>query len=174
MLFNLLKRLPEPSELSGNLSKLLINAPKYALKPVNLVPEKVQQTLLLSVLSKVLTQALEDGELAFLQNNWLHIDITDVPFHFYLSVNENNGLILQKKLEQEVNVRFAGDTQSMLQLMSRNIDPDTLFFQRKLLVTGDTELGLEIKNFLDDMDLDNLPSLLQTALQKYNELAITT
>ena len=173
MLFNLLKGLLEPSQLSNRLPEVLVKVPKYALKPMNIIPEKVQQTLLSTVLSKVLTQALANEELAFLQNNWLHIDITDVPFHFYISVNENNKLLLQKQLDQEANVRFAGDSQSMLQLMSRNIDPDTLFFQRKLLVTGDTELGLEIKNFLDDMDLSQLPNFIQSALQKYNELAVS-
>lgn len=173
MLFNLLKRLPEPSQLTNKLPEVLVKAPKYALKPINLIPAKAQQALLSALLSKVLTQALEDRELEFLQNNWLHIDITDVPFHFYISVDENNKLLLQKQLDHEANVRFAGDSQSMLQLMSRNIDPDTLFFQRKLLVTGDTELGLEIKNFLDDMDLNQLPSFIQNALQKYNELAVS-
>lgn len=171
MLQSLIKRLPEPSQLPSKLSSLLVSAPKYALKPMNLAPAQAQQALLTTALSKVLTQALLDDELEFLQNNWLHVDITDVPFHFYLSVDDNKKLVIKKQLEQEPNVCFAGDTQSMLQLMSRNIDPDTLFFQRKLLVTGDTELGLEIKNFLDDMDLEHLPKIIQTALQKYNEVA---
>lgn len=173
MLLNLIKRLPEPSKLSAKLPSILVKAPKFALKPINMLPQKAQQTLLTAALSKVLTQALLDGELEFLQNNWLHVDITDVPFHFYLSVDDNQKLVITKQLEQEANVCFAGNTQSMLQLMSRNIDPDTLFFQRKLLVTGDTELGLEIKNFLDDMDLEHLPNAIQTALQKYNELAVS-
>lgn len=32
-------------------------------------------------------------------------------------------------------------------------DPDTLFFQRRLLIEGDTALGLGIKNLLDGMEM---------------------
>lgn len=34
-------------------------------------------------------------------------------------------------------------------LVRRREDPDTLFFTRRLVLEGDTELGLEIKNALD-------------------------
>ena len=37
-------------------------------------------------------------------------------------------------------------------LVSRQEDPDTLFFQRRLTIEGDTELGLEVKNILDALD----------------------
>ena len=36
-----------------------------------------------------------------------------------------------------------------LALALRREDPDTLFFSRRLVVEGDTELGLAIKNALD-------------------------
>ena len=36
-----------------------------------------------------------------------------------------------------------------LALALRREDPDTLFFTRRLVIEGDTELGLEIKNALD-------------------------
>ena len=36
-----------------------------------------------------------------------------------------------------------------LALARRREDPDTLFFTRRLVLEGDTELGLEIKNALD-------------------------
>ncbi|WP_313168646.1 ubiquinone anaerobic biosynthesis accessory factor UbiT, partial [Massilia oculi] len=38
------------------------------------------------------------------------------------------------------------------QLAARKEDPDTLFFSRRLLMEGDTELGLTIKNTLDAID----------------------
>ena len=34
--------------------------------------------------------------------------------------------------------------------------PTPLFFQRRLQMEGDTELGLEVKNFLDGLDVDSL------------------
>ncbi len=38
-------------------------------------------------------------------------------------------------------------------LALRAEDPDTLFFARRLRVSGDTELGLVVKNLLDGIDL---------------------
>lgn len=37
-------------------------------------------------------------------------------------------------------------------LLARREDPDTLFFCRRLLSEGDTELGLVVKNLLDALD----------------------
>jgi predicted lipid carrier protein YhbT len=37
-------------------------------------------------------------------------------------------------------------------LAARKEDPDTLFFSRRLVMEGDTELGLLIKNTLDAID----------------------
>ncbi|MEF1307042.1 SCP2 sterol-binding domain-containing protein, partial [Vibrio owensii] len=50
----------------------------------------------------------------------------------------------------------------------RKEDPDTLFFQRRLSIEGDTELGLEVKNLMDSVDLEQLPKAMQVAL---NQLA---
>ena len=42
-------------------------------------------------------------------------------------------------------------------LALRREDPDTLFFTRRLVMTGDTELGLIVKNLLDAIDWPRLP-----------------
>jgi len=39
-----------------------------------------------------------------------------------------------------------------LALALRREDPDTLFFSRRLVLEGDTELGLALKNALDALD----------------------
>jgi predicted lipid carrier protein YhbT len=44
-----------------------------------------------------------------------------------------------------------------LALALRREDPDTLFFTRRLVMTGDTDLGLEVKNLLDAIDWSRLP-----------------
>lgn len=40
-----------------------------------------------------------------------------------------------------------------LQMLTRQEDPDTLFFHRRLVIEGDTELGLLVKNLLDRIEL---------------------
>jgi predicted lipid carrier protein YhbT len=51
-------------------------------------------------------------------------------------------------------------------LVSRQEDPDTLFFLRRLMIEGDTELGLAVKNLLDSRDPDDLPHWLWNILQR--------
>jgi predicted lipid carrier protein YhbT len=42
-------------------------------------------------------------------------------------------------------------------LATRKEDADTLFFHRQLKTSGNTELGLHIKNFLDGLEPETLP-----------------
>ncbi|WP_438883789.1 ubiquinone anaerobic biosynthesis accessory factor UbiT, partial [Bacillus cereus group sp. Bce006] len=41
-----------------------------------------------------------------------------------------------------------------------------LFFQRRLSIEGDTELGLAVKNLMDSVDLEQLPPVLQILLHQ--------
>ena len=54
-------------------------------------------------------------------------------------------------------MKISGTIHDFLLLISRTEDTDTLFFQRRLKMEGDTELGLQLKNFLDGMDIESLP-----------------
>ncbi|WP_291990051.1 SCP2 sterol-binding domain-containing protein [Candidatus Accumulibacter sp. ACC007] len=57
------------------------------------------------------------------------------------------------------DLAFSANLSAFLQLLARQEDPDTLFFNRELAIVGDTELGLVIKNMLDAIELPQLPSL---------------
>jgi predicted lipid carrier protein YhbT len=57
------------------------------------------------------------------------------------------------------DLSFSANLSAFLQLLARQEDPDTLFFNRELSIVGDTELGLVIKNMLDAVELPQLPSL---------------
>ena len=61
--------------------------------------------------------------------------------------------------EREPDLAFAANLSAYLQLLARQEDPDTLFFNRELEITGDTELGLLVKNMLDAVEWPTLPSL---------------
>lgn len=60
--------------------------------------------------------------------------------------------------EQSPHLAISASAHDFLLLALRKEDPDTLFFSRRLVMEGDTELGLLIKNTLDSLVL--LPSLL--------------
>jgi predicted lipid carrier protein YhbT len=54
---------------------------------------------------------------------------------------------------------FRANLSSFLQLVTRQEDPDTLFFNRELSIEGDTELGLVMKNMLDAVEWPRLPTM---------------
>jgi predicted lipid carrier protein YhbT len=54
------------------------------------------------------------------------------------------------------DVTMSARARDFLALLLREEDPDTLFFSRRLLMEGDTELGLLVKNTLDGIDLPRL------------------
>ncbi len=62
------------------------------------------------------------------------------------------------------NITFIATARDFLLLLSRREDPDTLFFSRRLVSEGDTELGLTVKNLLDALDPDAVIRGLPTPL----------
>ena len=61
--------------------------------------------------------------------------------------------------ERAADLAFSANLSAYLQLLARQEDPDTLFFNRELNIEGDTELGLLVKNMLDAVDWPRLPQL---------------
>ncbi|MBM4189675.1 MAG: SCP2 sterol-binding domain-containing protein [Betaproteobacteria bacterium] len=53
-------------------------------------------------------------------------------------------------------VTFSASAEDFVRLALRLEDPDTLFFNRRLLIEGDTDLGLAAKNLLDGVELETL------------------
>lgn len=54
------------------------------------------------------------------------------------------------------DLQFTAPLSAYLQMVSRQEDPDTLFFNRCLSIEGDTELGLRVKNMLDALEWPRL------------------
>ena len=48
---------------------------------------------------------------------------------------------------------------------AREADPDTLFFNRRLVVEGDTEFALLVKNTLDTIDIPRTRGILKRVLR---------
>ena len=55
--------------------------------------------------------------------------------------------------QRETDLCINASAHDFLLLAQRQQDPDTLFFNRRLVMEGDTELGLVVKNTLDALDL---------------------
>jgi predicted lipid carrier protein YhbT len=70
---------------------------------------------------------------------------------------------IDRKLDEDVCI--SGESLDFTFLAARKADPDTLFFQRRIRIEGNTELGLGVKNTMDSMDWDDLPLPLRKLLQ---------
>lgn len=68
------------------------------------------------------------------------------------------------------DLTISATARDFMLLLTRSEDPDTLFFSRRLLSEGDTELGLIVKNLLDALDpeavLRRLPMPLAHAARR--------
>ncbi|MDX2320019.1 MAG: SCP2 domain-containing protein [Moritella sp.] len=142
--------------------KLVHTVPGLLAIPAKVLPFSLQEKVLSQVLNKVFSEALADDEFEFLEQKWLQVEITDLAINWFISC-ENNKLVIAPKA-QAVDVSFKGNLNELVLITARKEDPDTLFFQRRLKIEGDTELGLEVKNMLDSFDLDELPKSVTTLL----------
>nr|WP_238485568.1 SCP2 domain-containing protein [Rahnella ecdela] len=129
--------------------------------PLKFTPFALQRQILQQVLSWQFRQALADGELDFLEGRWLKIDVSDLNLTWLMSVEEGKLVIAGGG---EADVSFSGNANDLILIAARKEDPDTLFFQRRLRIEGDTELGLYVKNLMDSIDLDTMPLLLKNGL----------
>jgi len=153
--------------LFNNLHHHLVkNAPNVLAVPSSLLPFFIQKKLLGELLARLFKEAIEDGDLEFLEDKWLKVEVTDLHFTWFLSFSEDKLVI--KESSEQVDVTFSGDVNELILVAGRKEDPDTLFFQRRLTIQGDTELGLEVKNLLDNIDFDNLPDIAQQAIQRFS------
>lgn len=66
---------------------------------------------------------------------------------------------------RQPDLTISATTRDYLALALREEDPDTLFFSRRLLMEGETDLGLLVKNTLDAVDWDALTTRLPGMLR---------
>ncbi|OED42920.1 hypothetical protein ACH42_11360 [Endozoicomonas sp. (ex Bugula neritina AB1)] len=121
--------------------------------PFRLLPESLTNAPLTRVINHLFHEPIEEGDFDFLEDRCLKIHITDLEVSFYVSFNGEQLLAGEPRHH---DVEFRGNARAFLLLASRQEDPDTLFFQRSLMIEGDTELGLGVKNLLDSLDLEEL------------------
>lgn len=145
------------------IAKVLLRAGTPVLPLSRYLPFAVQQRVLEKAMAQLFAQPLADGEFEVLRDRWLRIEIADLGLGWSLTCTDE-GLRLARQAPTDVCIR--GNWQEFLLLASRQEDPDTLFFRRRLIIEGDTELGLAVKNLLDSLDPDLLPPRLWQLIRK--------
>lgn len=154
--------------------QILPRLPQLAAKALGFTPNALLAPVLEQTLGRFFQQELASGELDFLAERSLHIHVSDLNLQFGVSLLEGRLRIALPCAAGDASIRASAN--DFILMINGRIDPDTLFFQRRLLMSGDTEMALQVKNLLDTIELgERLPkpllhasSLLADQLQQMN------
>lgn len=126
------------------------------------VPFVFKQLITESTLNRMFADAISEGEFDDFEGRTLRLEINGGQPGITLGLWQGRLRIVEG--EGEATIR--GGWSAFYQLANRKLDPDQLFFQRKLIIEGDTELGLGIKNLLDSLEW-RLPEVPAPALPRF-------
>ena len=99
----------------------------------------------------------------FLANKWVAICVEDLQLAFEVSFDGQ----WQVRQLTDAQVTFSANSAELILVAAAKEDPDSLFFQRKLSIQGDTELGLEVKNLLLSIEFASMPSPIRLSVEKF-------
>jgi predicted lipid carrier protein YhbT len=113
------------------------------------------------VLNRLAPRLWQDEDFGWLSGRAIRIALTEPAIGITLG---HNGQRFVAMLRASADVTLRAGWEDFLAMMRQESDPDTLFFQRRLQIDGDTELGLHLKNRLDATDWDQLRTALPNPL----------
>lgn len=142
------------------------------------LPRYPGSLLLVLGLNAVLARQLPPDVAAHMQGKLFCIQVRDAGLRFDFAWQRS--LFLPCAPQPEPDLTLSADACDLLRLAQRLDDPDTLFFNRRLSLQGDTELGLVVKNALDALDWPLFghadwtpPALLQRLRQRLDARCAT-
>lgn len=130
---------------------MMIAIPTPLLRALRFIPDAVHGELAARVATHLLRGQPLAGRLGALEGKIVRVAVSDVPLHLDFRIRAG-GLERAAGVEPDVTIR--GAHADLLKLATRAEDPDTLFFQRRLTLEGETETGLHVKNLLDALEYD--------------------
>lgn len=124
------------------------------------------------ILSQALNQALapliDDGTLSPLIGKRVLILVEDLGLRFSFTLHKNRFAPINITTDHHLTIRAT--LPDFYLLATRQEDPDTLFFNRRLVIEGDTELGLIAKNAMDSLELPKPLLTLYGTIKKLSTL----
>lgn len=133
----LLSRLPRPP------------LPTHLIRAIDpRAPLRVKRQLIEPLLNRTFAEPLAEGEFDALEGRRISLHIEDLGVLLTLTLEGERFRLSPEAGEATIR----GGWREFLCLATRREDPDALFFQRRLVIEGDTELGLMVKNLLDSRE----------------------
>ncbi len=107
--------------------------------------------LFVTGLNVALAKQLGDDVTQMLTGKKLRLRVTDAQWTF--DFEWKNGRFVACQNDAQADLTISAGAHDFVLLARRQEDPDTLFFNRRLAMEGDTELGLLVKNTIDAIEL---------------------
>ncbi len=147
---------------TGKQPGLIRKLPPLLLQPLRFVPRVVKKPAVEFALQEFFKQSIAQGDLDIMENRSVLLVIGDIKLSITISVHKGRPVLIRDTPNPDVTIR--GNLEEFVLLAANREDPDTQFFQRRICIEGDTELGLEIKNLIYSLDPDRLPSMITKLL----------
>jgi O2-independent ubiquinone biosynthesis accessory factor UbiT len=132
--------------------KLLIPEPLGNL--IALLPSYPHSFLFSRAINLALGDKLRDEVWQPLHGKQVSIRVVDACLSLHFTLGPDG--MTPSHAPSKADLTISASAQDFILLALRKEDPDTLFFSRRLVMEGDTELGLLAKNSLDAMELPPL------------------
>lgn len=141
--------------------------PSLLVQLIKHLPETPPTLGIVSVLNLVRQSLWPDEDFAWWEGRQVRMTVTD--WNWGITLSYQNGRFICG--DTPADVTLSASLADYWQIARRQEDPDTLFFQRRLSMTGDTELGLTLKNLMDATDFsplfERLPNRIRTKLAQF-------
>ena len=132
------------------------------------LPQLPPTLLLTSTLNLALDRLLPREHLETLIGKRLMIRVRDAGLSLRFTMGRRN---FHPSFDPRTpDLTITARARDFLALMAREEDADTLFFSRRLQMEGETELGLQVKNTLDAIDLTQLDLRQSGPVQAFQQL----
>jgi len=131
-----------------NLALPALPAPPAALRRlIERLPIEPPSFVLAQVLNRVLLPRLDTAARAELAERCVEVHVNDFGLRLRLQLGARGFTAAARTAEAAL--RVSAPAAAFWRLAAGSEDPDTLFFERVLVMEGDTEFGLLLKNTLD-------------------------
>lgn len=85
-----------------------------------------------------------------LKGRVFYFEARDIDKSFYMMIRED-GISIQPHYRGKVDVTMKGEAKTLFALLLGREDPDTVFFSRRLAISGDTAAAVHFKNILNSL-----------------------
>jgi predicted lipid carrier protein YhbT len=132
-----------------------ITLPAALARLVARLPATPPSVAWVTVLNQLMRRGVLPLDVSLLAGRRFEVRVLDLGLRLNFAADERQ--FIRDHGTGEPDLRFSAKLVDFARMMLREEDPDTLFFNRKLLIEGDTELGLTVKNLLDSVDWSRTP-----------------